>query len=711
MAAIGSIRKRSGLLIIIIGVALVLFLLTDFLGKANFGGPTGETNVGSIKGEPISQQDFATRVETALQAQSQGQAITEAQRTQVRSRVWEQILRERILETEYSKLGINVTPEELYDQITNAQPGSLIYQYFSDQQTGQVMDQFRDPNTGLLDGNKVIQTVGNILASENAAQWYPIEAAIKEDTKMQKYMTLLRSGLTATSTEAQTAFNEKNSTFSFNYTVKEFASIPDESVAVTDADLKAYYNEHKTEKRFKQTTEQRDIKFVVFEMNASPEDIQTLRAEMSEMMPAFAADSNDTAFVLENTDQRLNEYLAYKTADEINPQIKDAVLASEVGQVFGPYQQGDYLLMSKLTGTKASPDSAQARHIFIQANPQDTASMADANALIDSLKSVIEKKKNFAAMAEEFSDDLGTAANGGDFGDWLTASRQDIPQAVVTNVLDGKKGDLTIVTSQAGVHLIEITNQTTAVNRYLLATIDNRIEPSKATANEVYNSASKFALEHKTRASFDAANEDNMIQVAQNVIPGAKMLGRVTDAEEIVRWAFSAEAGDISEPKETENSIVVAMVDLIKAKGILPFEAVKEIIRPAVINEKKTAMIKSDLGQFTSLDEAAGKLGTPVKSINNVNFDANVLPDGLGRELKVLGAAAAMSENEVSVVIEGNRGVFVINLMGKTPAVGEADLVSEKRQMSNTLSGRVNQSAYEALKTAADIEDNRALFY
>ncbi len=711
MAAIGSIRKRSGLLIIIIGVALVLFLLTDFLGKANFGGPTGETNVGSIKGEPISQQDFATRVETALQAQSQGQAITEAQRTQVRSRVWEQILRERILETEYSKLGINVTPEELYDQITNAQPGSLIYQYFSDQQTGQVMDQFRNPNTGLLDGNKVIQTVGNILASENAAQWYPIEAAIKEDTKMQKYMTLLRSGLTATSTEAQTAFNEKNSTFSFNYTVKEFASIPDESVAVTDADLKAYYNEHKTEKRFKQTTEQRDIKFVVFEMNASPEDIQTLRAEMSEMMPAFAADSNDTAFVLENTDQRLNEYLAYKTADEINPQIKDAVLASEVGQVFGPYQQGDYLLISKLTGTKASPDSAQARHIFIQANPQDTASMADANALIDSLKSVIEKKKNFAAMAEEFSDDLGTAANGGDFGDWLTASRQDIPQAVVTNVLDGKKGDLTIVTSQAGVHLVEITNQTTAVNRYLLATIDNRIEPSKATANEVYNSASKFALEHKTRASFDAANEDNMIQVAQNVIPGAKMLGRVTDADEIVRWAFSAEAGDISEPKETENSIVVAMVDLIKAKGILPFEAVKEIIRPAVINEKKTAMIKSDLGQFTSLDEAAGKLGAPVKSINNVNFDANVLPDGLGRELKVLGAAAAMSENEVSGVIEGNRGVFVINLMGKTPAAGEADLVSEKRQMSNTLSGRVNQSAYEALKTAADIEDNRALFY
>lgn len=711
MAAIGSIRKRSGLLIIIIGVALVLFLLTDFLGKANFGGPTGETNVGSIKGEPISQQDFSIRVENAVQAQSQGQAVTEAQRTQIRNRVWEQILRERILETEYSKLGINVTPEELYDQIINAKPGSLIYQYFSDQQTGQVMDQFRDPNTGLLDGNKVIQTVGNILASENAAQWYPIEAAIKEDTKMQKYMTLLRSGLTATSTEAQTSFNEKNSTFSFNYTLKEFASIPDESVEITDADLKAYFDEHKTEKRFKQSTEQRDIKYVVFEMNASPEDIQALRAEMAEMMPAFAADSNDTAFVLENTDQRLNEYLAYKTADEINPQIKDAVLGAEIGQVFGPYQQGDYLLISKLTGTKASPDSAQARHIFIQTDPQDTASMADANALIDSLKTVIEKKKNFAAMAEEFSDDLGTAANGGDFGDWLTASRQDIPQAVVTNVLDGKKGDLTIVTSQAGVHLVEITDQTTAVNRYLIATVDNRIEPSKATANEVYNNASKFALEHKTRASFDAANEDNMIQVAQNVVPGAKMLGRVSDADEIVRWAFTAEAGDVSEPKETENSIVIAMVDIIKEKGIVPFEAVKENIRPTVINEKKAEMIKKDLGQFTTLDEAASKLGAPVKSINNVSFESNALPDGLGRELSVLGAAAAMSENQTSGPIEGNRGVFVISLVGKTSATGEADLVSEKRQMSNTLSGRVNQSAYEALKTAADIEDNRALFY
>lgn len=711
MAAIGSIRKRSGLLIIIIGVALVLFLLTDFLGRGPVGGPGGETNVGSIQGEPISQQDFAIRVESAIQAQSQNGAVTEVERTRIRSRVWEEILRERILDPEYEKLGIHVSPDELLSQIKNAKPGSLIYQYFSDRQTGQVLDQFRDPNTGLLDGNKVLQTVANILESENSSQWLPIEQAIKEDTKMQKYFTLLRSGLTATSVEAKQNIQDKGSAFSFNYIVKEYSTIDDATIEITDADLKAYYNEHKSEKRFQQKSEQRNIKYVVFEMNASAEDIHEIKADMADLMPAFAGDTNDTFFVLENSDRRLNENLEFKTAETMDVQIKDLVVESEIGKVFGPYQQGEYIMISKLSDIKASPDSAKARHIFIQANPQDTAAMADANDLLDSLKTVIEKRKNFAKMAEEFSGDLGTAANGGDLGDWLTSDRQDLPASVVMQALEGKKGDLKIVNSEAGVHLVEITDQTAPVNRYLLATVDRKIEPSKETSDKAYSAASKFAIEHKTRADFEAASGEFVIQEAQNVVPGAKMIGRVSDAEEIVRWAFNAESGDISEPKETQNSVIVAMVDLVKEKGVMSFDAVKEALRPAVIKEKKAEKIMADLGTFSDLAAASNKVDAGIQTVSDVTFDANVMPGGLGRELKVLGIASALEPNTLSEPIEGNRGVFVIQVTTKRDPSGEGDIASEKRQLSSELSSKVDQSAYQALKDVSNIEDNRALFY
>ena len=709
MAAIGSIRKRSGLLIIIIGVALVLFLLSDFLGKSTFGGPSGETNVGYVKGEPVSQQEFAVRVENAVQ--QQGQAVSTDQRSTVRSRVWEQILRERILETEYTNLGIHVSTEELIDQIRNAKPGSLIYQYFSDPNTGQVLDQFRNPNNGLLDGNKVLQTVNNILAGENAGQWYPIEAAIKEDAKMQKYMTLLKSGMTATSTEAQKTFEERSATVSFNYVVKEFSSIPDAEVELNDAELKAYYNKHKNEKRFEQKNEQRDIKYVVFDMAPTPDDIATLKIEMAEMMPSFEKDTNDTFFVLENSDRRLNENLEYKIAQTLNPAIMEQVISAEVGAVFGPYQEGEYMNITKLSGLKASPDSAKASHIFIQADPNDPEAMANAKVLADSLKSVIEKKNNFGKIAEEYSDDLGTATNGGEIANWLTVANQEMPLAVVRKALDGENGDLEVVQSEAGVHILKINEQTEAIDRYLMATVDNRIEPSKATANAAYKAASEFAISHKTKESFENTDEKNVVLVAQNVVPGSKTLGRVTDADEIIRWAFNAEPGDVSDPKETETSIIVAMLDIVKTKGALPFEAAKPLITSEARNEKKAEKIITDLGAETTLQDAATKFGTSTQTAANASFESNSLPGGLGRELKVLGAAVAMEPNQVSAPIKGNRGVFVIQVTSKTAASGEADIANEKRQLTSTLASKVTQSAYQALKDVSNIEDNRALFY
>ena len=584
MAAIGSIRKRSGLLIAIIGVALVLFLLSDFLGKSNIGQPDIETNVGYIGNEAISNEEFAYKLEQAYQAQAQGGSLSESQRTSVRNRVWEQVLREKILDKEYAKLGIHVTPDELLHHIQNARPGSVLYQVFSDPNTGQIADQFRDPRTGMLDGQKVLQVAQSNLQSEDPSQWIAVEQAVKEDAKMQKYLGLLKSGISATSIEAEEQFKNQNAMVSFNYVVKEFMSIADEEIEVTDDDLKAYYNAHKDEKQYQQEVEMRNIKYVVFEMTPSAEDIEDIKLDLADLIPAFAADSNDTAFVAENSDRRTANNLGYKAAETLNPAIKDSLIAGEVGEVFGPYTDGDYMVISKLSKIEMAPDSVNARHILIKADLADTAAIAAAKAKLDSLKDVAKRKRNFADLAKEFSEDLGSGANGGDLN-WFGRGMMVPPFEKAC--FEGEVGDMPIVESQFGVHLIEIMEQTEEKPRYLVSSVDRKIEPSKATSDAAYTAASMFSVNNNTQAKFEEAAASEVLLVGQNLTQSTKSIGRIQDAGEIVRWAFNNEVGTISEPFETETSAIVAMVDVIKDKGTISFEAAKEMVRPRVIQEKK----------------------------------------------------------------------------------------------------------------------------
>ena len=156
MAAIGTIRKQSGLLIVIIGVALVLFLLGDLFSGGSSLFNNQDVSIGVIGGEEIDQRDFELKVREAIESQYGTEGANDQAKKSIRERVWQQLINEKILQKQYAKLGISVSPDELLDQVQNTQPGSILYQYFSDPQTGQIIEQFRDPQTGGLDSPKVL---------------------------------------------------------------------------------------------------------------------------------------------------------------------------------------------------------------------------------------------------------------------------------------------------------------------------------------------------------------------------------------------------------------------------------------------------------------------------------------------------------------------------------------------------------------------------
>jgi len=706
MAAIGSIRKQSGLLIVIIGVAMVLFLLGDFFSSGGSSFLSNqEQEVGMIAGDPISLQEYELRVQQAIDEQYGTQGANERARKSIRDRVWNQMIQERTVYNQLDELGVSVSPDELLDQVKNVRPGSVLYQYFTDPQTGQVIEQFRDPQTGGMNSQMVLQAIQNLLQSDNSKDWLPIERAISQDVLMNKYLTLIQKGMMSTSVEANQVLTEQSNTVTFSYAVKEFSSIENEAIEVADADLMSYYNSISHEERFESDQESRTLKYVFFSVEPTEEDLAEIRLELEDIKAEFETDSNDTAFVAENAETQFSQLIAYTPEVGINPTIKDSVLVSEIGTVFGPYDQGNRSMISKLIGIKSIPDSVKASHILISFTEGDTAAQSAAEAKIDSIKAAANSG-NFAELAKKHSDDFGSAEKGGDL-DWFTKGRMVAPFEKAA--FEGEVGDMPVVVSQFGVHLIYITDQTEDRNQYLLASVDRELIPSKSTSDNIYKLASKYSIDNK---GSELVGEEGKLRVEEaEVRLTDNFLGQVADSREVIKWAFDQDAGEVSSPFELEKGFVVARLERVNEKGVMSLETVKRIVELEYIDAKKAEQIQSELGSFTSVDEAAKNMGVAVKTASNVNFAMSSLPGGLGRENLLLGTAIGMNEGEISEPIVGDRGVFVIRVDKKTDAPIEADLSVTKRQQTETYTSRVNGQVFQALRDNAGIEDTRARYY
>ncbi|GAB4374782.1 MAG: SurA N-terminal domain-containing protein [Salibacteraceae bacterium] len=707
MAAIGSIRKRSGLLIIAIGVAMVLFLLGDLFSGGAGWFSRQEVEVGEIAGKTVTQQEFEQRVQRIIDEQFGAEGTDERTKRAVRDRVWSEMVTERVYNAEFQKLGITVSPDELLNQVKNTTPGSVLYQYFSDPKTGQVLEQFRDQR-GQLDGNKVLAAVQNILNSENADQWIPIENAIKEDIKRRKYTTLLTKGLVVNSVEAKQKLLEESLPVMGVTAVKEYSSIDDANISPTEADYKSYYEKHKHEKRFQNEWETRSVKLAIMNVEPSPEDLQALTEELEELKPLFAADTNDTVFVMENADGQVKSLIRLFTEDRLPPPIKDTIVKSQPGVVVGPYTLGNQMLISKLSDIRYSPDSVRASHILIQIEDGDTAKIAKAKTKLDSLRQVAQKQNNFADLAREFSDDLGSAEKGGDL-DWFTRGRM-VPEFEKA-AFNAKVGEMPIVVSQFGVHLIHVTDKTKDKKRYLISSVDRVIEPGKATVDMAYKNISRFAIEHNTPDKFTEPGDGIVIEQVDGLRLGDNVVGPIGEAKEVVQWAFQAEPNEVSAPIELENRFVVVLLTRIIEEGTMDLEDAKPIIHAEVIRSIKASQIMSELGEKTTVEEAAQHFGTDIIPLDGILFSNDALPNKLGKEPRVVGVMHGLEVQQNSKPIEGNRGVYVVRTDHREEAPADLDVSAKRRELTDLLGNRVSPSVFETLEKIFGVKDKRSLYY
>ncbi|MEO8086279.1 MAG: peptidylprolyl isomerase [Bacteroidota bacterium] len=698
MAVIGRIRKRVGLLIFFVGASMVLFILGDLV-TSNKGIMGGSNDVlGVVGGEKVRYPEFEKKVETLIEnykANTQKDNVDQATTDQLREQAWTMELNNLILGKEYKKLGISCGPEELYDMCT----GKNVHE--------QIKTAFTNKENGQFNPQDVVKFLKDLPTREESVQkqWKNFEDAITEERIAQKYKDAIKGGLFTTTAEAKANYEETGRAASIRFIRMDYSTLVDSTIKLEDSDLKSYYNEHQNE--FKQAETIRKVEYVTFDVKPSMEDNKEGEEWMNKKKEEFATSTNDSIFVNQNGDVPFDS--TYKPKGSMPPAL-DTMFDAQIGTVIGPYIESGTYKLAKITSFKMVSDSVKARHILIKIQNGDTTS---AQNKADSIKALIKKGQKFGDLAKKYSEDPGSAIKDGDLG-WFKPGM--MVQPFNDACFNGKKGDLPIVTSQFGIHLIEIMDKGPATKQVQFAVLAHKVEPSQKTYDKIYQDAQKFATDNATSVLFDSAVVKQGLnkRIADNLKESDKNIAGLESPREMVRWAYKANKGEVSKVLTFGDKYVIGKLTEIKEKGILPMEAVKDPVTAGAMKLKKAEKLieqfNTKAAGATTIDAIGQKMNLPVMPAENVTF-SNPYLQGVGNEPRLVGNIFAMKSGQTSKAIRGENAVFVIVVDKITEPAATKDYSANQKQLGDQKKQRSDYEVFNALKEKANVADNRGKFY
>ncbi|MCX2473170.1 SurA N-terminal domain-containing protein [Pedobacter sp. MC2016-05] len=695
MGLMTFLRNRAGyILVFAIGFAIVAFLVGDAI---NVGKPFWSANqkvVGTVDGNDISIDDFQPKVDQSLNQYKQqfGGSLNPQMTAMAVDQAWNAELAGVLLNKEYERLGLTVSEDELFDLLQGQNPSPIIKQYFSNPQTGQI-DR---------------ATLMNFLKSKDAQalqQSNMLQQQIKEQSLQAKYSNLIRNSVYVTSLEATDEYTNRNKLANFKYVGLDYSTIADASVKLTDADYSAYYDENKA--RFNNPQESRSFDYVSFSIRPTAADSAAVKAQVEKIAADFRTSKNDSLFAAINSDVKVP--YSYLSKGKLGDAALDsAVFALPAGSYYGPALTGNSYKLVKVIDTRFSPDSVKVKHILI--DPAKVGGEDKAIKLADSLKGLIAKGGNFAELAKTYSVD-GSKDQGGSLPAF---TRGQMVAEFENAAFDGKAGDLKVVKSQFGYHIMSIERQMGNSKVAKLAYIEKTLGASSKTQQAAYKAASNFLNDVKGKDFAKYAQEKGLkVAVADKISATQGFAAGLDNPRKLIQDAYAADKGDVlPEIYTMTNEYVVARLTAVNPKGILPLEAVKKEIQPLVLNEVKAKMLKDKLNAAgkASLDQIASKVGAPVNPVQNIVFANPVIP-GVAQENKLVGSVFGAQPGKVSTPVAGERGVYVFVVDGFTNPAPIANMFKQKESMLLSLGQRSGQAAFQALIDQATIKDNRVKFY
>lgn len=715
MSILETIRSRANVLIVIlIGGALLVFILEDALtsGRFFFGG--NENVVASANGQKLEYKDLNNKIEEveAIQKMTrQTNTLDNETTNQIQQSVFAEMVSDMILGPEYKKLGLSITDDELTDlMLGDHLAPEVIRHYLTDPRTGKLYDQVVDPRTGGV--NRAMWV--NFVQKMNEQQEYDYkltEEEVKVNTLQQKYFTLIKNSLFYTDAQAKQELLDENKYYNISYVLKKYNTVPDNAVTVTDEDIQNYYNAHLYD--YNQAEETRKVDYVSFLATPTDKDIADLQKQadsIARTIKTLKSSSEDSAYIAAESDDHFVDPNYHKQG-ELSPAIDSIMTHSEKGFVYGPYKDMNKIKIAKLMDIAYLPDSARVSHILIApADPNKEADWAIAKKSADSIKAMVTKE-NFADIAKARSMDPGSKDKGGDVG-WFKQDAQMVPEFIHAAFFNDK-GDIVEIKSQFGYHIMYIVDQNEKSKRFHVGIVTKNIGPSTETLNAAFTEASSFAGKNSTSDAYEAM-ADKMNKRVADLKENDQSVPGLTTPKELVRWAFTAKSGDISQVFDVGgNRYIVAHLMQIVPKGTTPLEYVRDEVKQKAMQEKKAEKLIADMKsamQGTANVAALGiKLNTPAANQQRLSFQMYSIP-GLGKEDNLIGTMVTLKPNTLSQPIEGELGVYVIQVDSVyTNGAGDYRMVQQQQQQ--TLQNRAQYDLYDALQKKSDFINHMGRFY
>lgn len=697
-------NNMSWLLIPLVGLALLSFILMD--AQFSLGG--GANEVGAINGESISYETFNDKLRSAYRGQSTGH-------DQV-NQVWSYFLDTEVVCKEARAMGLGVSDAEMEELLYGVNKSPIIIQAFSSPQTGQLdqqaLEAYRSGTN--LDGTE--------MATDQLKWWSYVQELVANEKLKEKYVNIATKGMYVPTWEAELLAQRNAESVDFAYVKIPYLNIDDSKVNVTDADYKRYIKENQT--KLEAPEEQRRVAFVTVDIAPTAQDSLDIKNEVAEIGTRMAAAEDDAQFAQSYAGEYTDAYVEYST---LNSAIQEEVENAALGTVVGPYFDGTQYRVAKVLDKKVIADSVRARHILLRANTQEEA--LAATQTLETYKSQVENNEmSFDSLAILYSAD-GSASSGGDLGmvGRRTGFVAPFENAILYNL---EEGEMEIVYTQFGVHLIQVTDKKYISNDEMVKVsyVGRNIIPS----SETLDNAEAIAINFTDAADIDEmrtmASEQNLVVRTSNAFKSfdnfLSNLGTGGDARNIIRWAFGndrtvgtdVQPGDVASRLYTFNNpvtnatdkFVVVALESVVGKGVPSVAEAKVSSELNVINMLKGELMQSEI-TGTNLADIAREYGVAVDTASNVSFSAGLI-NGLGSEPKVIAKAFNATPGQVSDVIVGKSGVFVIQPLS-APRTGQADASSVKRSNVTQLAGQVSTRLVNDAKASAKVESKLSKVY
>ena len=700
MATLEKIRSKGLLLLIVVGLALVVFIVGDLVNSGSTYFQENSANVAVINGDKVKIRDYAEKMDqfNDVVKLQYGNNINDEMTEQIRQMVWESTVTEKVIGDECENIGMTVTKNELADMLVgnNISPMMMNNQMFFNE-------------NGQFDVNVVKQFI-TMLDSEEATQnipyeqlrlyrnyWRYWEHAIKTNRLQEKYTNLLNAALVVNPLEAQYAYDNAKVSADAVYAMKNYFAIADSTINVSEAEIKALYNKKKEQFKQKQSA---DVKYIIVDIKPSAEDFAEVEKWINDLKNEFSTTEDIAAVVNSNSDiQYRGENLV---KEQIDADFQEFAFTGKAGDVMGPiFVDNTYKMARIVENGIASVDSVNLSNMYLR---RETAEATQA--LADSIMEAVKKGADFAELAKTHSL-LQNAANGGEIG-WV--SEMELEKKIATPAFSTPAKGMFQVKEGNDINLFYVNELGQKTTKAKVAILARTVDATSRTHAELYNKMKQFIVDNNTIEKLDAEATNNgyVVMSAKNLDINATEINNVKKAREVVRWIFENKEGAISDIFEVEDKIIAVAVDKHNEEGYRSIESVRPQLLSELRKEEKGNILVSEMTGKT-MDQLVAE-GFRIDTVRNINF-ASTYAGSIGNEPSLFARIANAEVEKESAPIKGNTGAYIFKVINKEEA---AKPYNEKEEMV-MLETRENYMnpylAIEALKEAANIEDMRYKYY